>query len=492
MMHGSEKSDARVVATKSANKAGQPEAESMEPRRATKENTDQTPESRTQRREIEESGLERVRQRAKSQPKERMTALMHHLTVVTLWQAYDRLKRNAAPGVDGVTWQEYGEDLIVRLTELHQRLQSNRYRPQPSRRSYIAKADGRRRPLGIAALEDKIVQGAVVEVLNAIYEPVFKGFSHGFRPGRKPHQALDALAYGIRCRPVNWIIDADIASFFDTVNHDWLQRFLEHRIADRRLLRLIKQWLEAGVLEAGRHIASEEGTPQGAVISPVLANIYLHYVFDLWAHRWRQRHALGEVILVRYADDIVIGFEHEWEARRFLVELRERMESFNLKLHPEKTRLLEFGRHATARRARRGQGKPETFNFLGFTHICGHSRKGNFLLIRQTRRDRMRAKLRELKTELRKRMHQPIPEVGKWLRQVVQGYFQYHAVPTNGPRLAAFRYFVGRLWWRTLRRRSQRDGFSAKRLARLVSDWLPPAHILHPWPEVRFAVNHPR
>jgi len=492
MMHGSEKSDARVVAAKSANKSGQPEAESMEPRRATKENTDQKPESRTQCREIKVSGLERVRQRSKSQPKEKMTALMHHLTVEALWNAYDRLKRNAAPGVDGVTWQDYGEDLIARLTQLHQRVQNNRYHPQPTRRVYIAKADGRQRPLGIAALEDKIVQGAVVEVLNAIYEPAFMGYSHGFRPGRNPHQALDALAYGIRCRPVNWIIDADIARFFDTVNHDWLQRFLEHRIADRRLLRLIKLWQEAGVMEAGLHIISEEGTPQGAVISPVLANIYLHYVFDLWAHRWRQRHARGEVILVRYADDIVIGCEHEWEARRFMAELRERMELFNLKLHPEKTRLLEFGRHAMARRAQRGEGKPETFNFLGFTHICGRSRRGNFLLIRQTRRDRMRAKLRELKAELRKRMHYPIPVVGKWLRQVVQGHYQYYAVPTNSPRLSAFRYFVGRLWWRTLRRRSQRDGFSAKRLARLVADWLPPAHIIHPWPETRFAVNHPR
>lgn len=365
MKHGSEKSDARVVAAKSANKSEKSEAESMEPRRATKENMDQTPKSRTQCREIEVSGLERVRQRSKSQPKERMTTLMHHLTVEALWSAYDRLKRNAAPGVDGVTWQEYGEDLIVRLTELHQRLQSNRYQPQPSRRVYIAKADGRQRPLGIAALEDKIVQGAVVDVLNAIYEPAFKGYSHGFRPGRNPHQALDALAYGIRCRPVNWIIDADIACFFDTVNHDWLQRFLEHRIADRRLLRLIKLWLEAGVLEAGRIIVSEEGTPQGAVISPVLANIYLHYVFDLWADRWRQRNARGQVILVRYADDIVIGFEHEWEAHRFLVELRERMESFSLKLHSEKTRLLEFGRHAMARRARNGQGKTRDIQLSG-------------------------------------------------------------------------------------------------------------------------------
>jgi len=492
MMHGTEKSDARVVATKSANKAGQPAAESMEPRRATEENTERPPESRAQNREIEVHGLDRVRQRAKQNPKEKMTTLMHHLTVTALWQAYDRLKRHAAPGVDGVTWQDYGDNLLARLTELHERLQSNRYRPQPSRRVYIAKADGRQRPLGIAALEDKIVQGAMVEVLNAIYEPAFLGFSYGFRPRRSPHDALDALAYGLRWKPVNWIIDADITRFFDTVDHEWLMRFMEHRIGDRRLLRLIRLWLKAGVMEKGQLSASEEGTPQGAVISPVLANLYLHYVFDLWAHRWRQRNARGQVILVRFADDIVIGFEHEWEAQGFLKELGERLESFGLALHPEKTRLLEFGRHAAARRGRRGLGKPETFNFLGFTHICGRSRKGNFLLIRQTRRDRMQAKLRELKVALRKRMHQAIPVVGRWLRQVVQGYFQYHAVPTNGPRLAAFRFFVGRLWWRTLRRRSQRDGFTAKRLAQLVHDWLPPAHILHPWPDNRFAVKHPR
>lgn len=492
MMHGWEKSDACVVATKSANKTGQPVAESMEPRQATKENTNQLPESRAQNREIEVNGLERVRQRSKRQPKERMTALMHHLTVSALWQAYDRLKRHAAPGVDGVTWQEYGEDLLDRLTKLHERLQSQRYRPQPSRRTYIAKADGGQRPLGIAALEDKIVQGAVVEVLNAVYEPGFLGFSYGFRPRRSPHDALDALAYGLRWKPVNWIIDADITRFFDTVDHEWLMRFLEHRIGDRRVLRLIRLWLKAGVMEEGRHHASEEGTPQGAVISPVLANVYLHYVFDLWAHRWRRRNARGQVILVRFADDIVTGFEHEWEAQVFLQDLATRLETFGLTLHPDKTRLLEFGRHAAARRARRGLGKPETFNFLGFTHICGRSREGHFLLIRQTRRDRMRAKLRELKKALRKRMHQPIPVVGRWLRQVVRGYFQYHAVPTNVPRLSAFRFFVGRLWWRTLRRRSQRDGFSAKRLARLVNDWLPRAHILHPWPDARFAVNHPR
>lgn len=491
-MNGPEKSDSCVVAAKLANKPGGPGAEPMERRRETKENAEQPPENRTQSREIKVNGLDRVRQRAESQPQEKLTALMHHITVAALWQAYDGLKQNAAVGVDGVTWQDYGEDLISKLKDLHERIQGNRYRPQPTRRCYIAKADGRKRPLGIAALEDKIVQRAVTEVLNAIYEPAFMGYSYGYRPGRSQHQALDALAYGINCRPVNWIIDADIAAFFDTVSHDWMLRFLAHRIGDRRLLRLIKLWLEAGVMEDGQVTTSELGTPQGSSVSPVLANIYLHYVFDLWAQRWRRREVKGEVILVRYADDIVAGFAHEWEARRFLVELRQRLEQFGLRVHPVKTRMLEFGRHAATRRAKRGLGKPETFNFLGLKHICGRSQKGRFLLLRQTRRDQMRTKLRELKSELRKRRHKPIPEVGKWLQQVVRGYFQYHAVPTNGRRLVAFRFFVGRLWWRTLRRRSQKDGFTAKRLAKLVDFWLPPPRILHPWPEERFAVNHPR
>lgn len=491
-MNGTEKSDTCVVATKSANKAGIPEAELMERRQVTEENTEQSPESRTQCREIEESGLARVRQRAKSHPQEKLTALLHHVTKTALWQAYDSLKRQAAPGVDGVSWEAYGENLLERLADLHKRLQSNRYRAQPSRRKYIAKADGRRRPLGIAALEDKIVQRAVVEVLNAIYEPAFLGYSYGFRPGRTPHQALDALAYGINRRRINWIADADIANYFDTVSHDWLQRFLSHRIGDKRLLRLIQQWLEAGVMEEGKYSASEQGVPQGAVVSPVLSNIYLHYVFDLWAHRWRRRQARGEVILVRFADDIVAGFAHEWEARQFLTELRERMKQFGLSLHPDKTRLVEFGRHAAQRRARRGQSKPETFNFLGLTHICGRTRQGRFLLIRQTRSDRMRNKLGEVKVELRKRMHHAIPEIGKWLRQVVNGYYQYHAVPSNIRRMSAFRHYVGELWRRTLRRRSQKDHFTKARMTRLIDDWLPKAHIIHPWPEERFAVNHPR
>ena len=492
MMNGSEKSDSSVVAKKSTNKPGQPGAESMERREGTKENTGQPPAGRTQSRETVAGGLERVRQAAKGNKKERFTSLMHHVTVDLLWQAYHWLKRSAAPGVDGLRWHDYEEDLEAKLKDLHTRVHRGSYHPLPSRRKYIAKPDGRMRPLGIAALEDKIVQRAVVEVLNAIYEQDFLGFSYGFRPGRGQHDALDALAYGIMQRPVNWILDADIASYFDTVSHDWMVRFLEHRIGDRRLLRLIGKWLKAGVMDNGAVMATETGTPQGAVVSPTLANIYLHYVFDLWAHRWRQQQSSGAIIFVRYADDLVAGFEHEEEAKRFLVELRQRMEKFSLALHPAKTRLLEFGRYAARRRAKRGLGKPETFTFLGFTHIAGQSQKGRFLLIRKTRRDRMRTKLKAIKEELHQRMHHSIPQQGKWLRQVVRGYFAYHAVPTNSRSLQAFRYFVGRLWLKTLRRRSQKDRFSWDRLTRLVGDWLPPPRILHPWPDARFAVTHPR
>ena len=353
------------------------------------------------------------------------------------------MKRSAAPGVDGVTWHHYEEDLEAKLIDLHTRVHRGSYHPLPSRRKYIAKPDGRQRPLGIAALEDKIVQRAMVEVLNAIYEQDFLGFSYGFRPGRGQHDALDALAVGISQRRVNWILDADIAAFFDTVSHDWMLRFLEHRIGDRRLLRLVSKWLKAGVMEEGVVTTSEMGTPQGAVISPTLANVYLHYVFDLWAHRWRQHEARGTAIFVRYADDVVAGFEHEETAKRFLADLRQRMEKFALSLHPSKTRLLEFGRFAAERRAKRGLGEPETFNFLGFTHIVGRTQKGRFLLIRTTRRDRMRAKLGAIKEELRKRMHDSIPQQGEWLRQVVRGYFAYHAVPTNIRRLSAFRVLRG-------------------------------------------------
>jgi len=329
-------------------------------------------------------------------------------------------------------------------------------------------------------------------VLNAIYEEDFLGFSYGFRPGRGQHDALDALAVGIDRTKVNWILDADISSFFDMVSQEWLIRFVEHRVGDPRIIRLIQKWLRAGILEDGAVTASDRGTGQGLVISPLLANIYLHYAFDLWVNRWRQQEATGDMIVVRYADDIVVGFEYEADAHRFLDMMRARLEEFALTLHPEKTRLIEFGRQAADGREKRGLGKPETFNFLGFTFISGKDRRGNFQLKRKTRRDRMAAKLLEMKEELRRRMHQPIPEQGKWLKQVVSGFFNYHAVPTNSRALATFRHRVTVLWQRTLRRRSQKDRTSWDRMAGLVDDWLPRPRILHPWPSTRFAVRHPR
>jgi group II intron reverse transcriptase/maturase len=492
MAHEPEKSDLSTVAVKPANNSGRSEAESVERRGRAEGNTVKDRTRRTPSRVSVFSGLERVRERARTEKKERFTALLHHVDVDLLRASFSWLKRDAAPGVDGVTWQQYEQNLEVNLVNLHARVHRGAYRALPSRRKFIPKPDGRERPLGIAALEDKIVQRAVVEVFNAIYEEDFLGFSYGFRPGRSQHDALDALAVGITRTQVNWILDVDVRCFFDTVSHEWLVRFVEHRIGDPRMIRLIRKWLKAGVMEDGEWTASESGTPQGAVVSPTLANIYLHYAFDLWAEQWRHRETRGNVILVRYADDIIAGFEHEGDAERFLAELRERLEKFALSLHPDKTRLIEFGHHAADNRKRRGLGKPATFNFLGFTHICGRSRAGYFQLKRKTRRDRMRVKLKALKGELRRRMHVPIPEQGKWLTQVVRGYFAYHAVPTNARSLAAFRYHVTVLWHRALRRRSQKDWTSWERISRLAAEYLPPARILHPWPSVRFAVKHPR
>jgi RNA-directed DNA polymerase len=492
MMDGREKSDLVVVAVSPANKVARAAAEPGEPRTGTEGNADQQSTHRAQDRVRVSHALERVRQAARLRKKERFTALLHHVDVDLLRLAFRALKRDAAPGVDGTTWQDYEADLEPRLADLHDRVHRGAYRAQPSRRRYIPKPDGRQRPLAVAALEDKIVQRAVLGVLNAIYEEDFLGFSYGFRPRRNQHDALDALSVGISSTKVNWILDADIRSFFDTVSHDWLIRFLEHRIGDARIIRLIRKWLKAGVLEDGIVTVSETGTGQGSVISPLLANVYLHYVLDLWAERWRRREADGDMIIVRYADDLVVGFEHEADARRFRDAMRVRLEEFSLSLHPEKTRLIEFARRVAAWRAQRGLGKPETFKFLGFTFICGRSRRGNFLLTRKSRRDRMRATLKETKDELRRRMHQTIPEQGRWLAQVVRGYFAYHAVPTNYSALGAFRSHVVRLWLGALRRRSQKDGLLWERMQQLADQWLPKPRILHPWPEARFAVKHPR
>ena len=492
-MHEREKSDPAIRAGKPTNKAEAipvaAAAEPVERRSGAKGNADEQSTHRTQGRERVLQALDRVRRAARLRKKEKLTALLHHINVDLLRESFFALKRDAAPGVDGMTWRTYEADLEGNLTDLFSRVQRGAYRALPSRRTYIPKADGRQRPLAVAALEDKIVQRATVAVLNCIYEEEFLEFSYGFRPDRGQHDALDALCVGIDRKKVNFIFDADVRSFFDEVSQEWLVRFVEYRVGDRRVIRLIRKWLKAGVLEDGVVTVSDKGTGQGSVISPLLANVYLHYVFDLWAERWRRHEATGDMIIVRYADDIVVGFEHEADARRFWEAMRKRLEEFSLSLHPDKTRLIEFGRHAMAKRAQRGLGKPETFKFLGFIFICGRTRKGQFQLKRKSRLDRMRAKLSEVKEELWRRMHQAIPEQGRWLAQVIRGYFAYHAVPTNFPALSAFRYHVMRLWLRTLRRRSQKDRFPWERMERLANDFLPQPKILHPWPSVRFAVT---
>jgi RNA-directed DNA polymerase len=492
MMNGCGKSDSVIVAEKPTNKAGRLAAELVERRAGTEGNAVQQSTRRAQYRESVSQALARIRRVASQRKKEKFTALLHHISLELLNEAFSDLKENAAPGVDGLTWRAYEEDLDSNIAGLHSRLHTGAYRALPSRRVYIPKPDGRQRPLAVAALEDKIVQRATIGVLNAIYEEDFLGFSYGFRPKRGQHDALDALVVGITTRKVNFILDADIRSYFDSVSQAWLIRFLKHRINDPRMIRLIQKWLTAGILEDGVVTISETGTGQGSVASPLLANVYLHYVFDLWAERWRRREASGDMILVRYADDIIIGFQYETDARRFRDAMRERLAEYSLSLHPDKTRLIEFGRFAAPQHVRRGLCKPETFKFLGFTFICGRSRRGRFALKRKSRGDRMRAKLKEIKKEMRRQRHQPIPEQGKWLRQVVTGYFAYHAVPTNSRALHVFRHNVIDLWRRSLRRRSQKDRMTWDRIKKLADDFLPPARILHPWPHARFAVRHPR
>ena len=489
-MNEHRKSDGPVVPLKSPNKAGQPVAEEAEGRGPAKGNPPQQNAPRTQRRQDASSALERVRLAAARDGRMRFTTLLHHVyDLHTLRAAYLSLKREAAAGVDGETWWHYGERLEENLRALAARLKRGAYRAKPVRRVYIAKTDGRQRPLGVTALEDKIVQRATVEVLNTIYETDFLGFSYGFRPGRSQHNALDALYAGLLTRQVNWVLDLDIRGFFDSIDHGWLVKFLEHRIADRRVVRLIQKWLNAGVLEDGKRTRMEEGTPQGSSISPLLANVYLHYAFDLWVRAWRRTQARGDMIVVRFADDMVLGFQHRSDAERFWKELAERLRKFRLELHPDKTRLLEFGPYAAENRKRRGQGRPETFNFLGFTHICGKKRSnGMFTVLRQTIRQRLQAKLGEVKAELKRRLHDPIPEVGRWLRTVVEGHIRYYGVPMNSPALALFRFRVARLWHRALARRSQNGRILWDRMQRLIARWLPPAHICHPYPLRRLGV----
>ncbi len=490
--HAEGKSDGRIVPEKSSNNDTR-SAETMEGRRSMKGNTLEPAASWTQSQKDGLSGLQRVREVARQDKKAKFTALLHHVTVELLQASFLQLKRQAAPGVDEVTWQQYEIGFQERTRELHQRVHGGAYRALPSKRAFIPKPDGGQRPLGIAALEDKIVQHAVMTVLNQIYEEDFLGFSYGYRPQRGAHDALDALWVGISWKKVNWVLDADIRGFFDTINHEWLLKFLGHRIGDRRILRLIQKWLRAGVSEDGQWSKTDIGTPQGSVISPLLANVYLHYVFDLWVHRgWRPKSATGEMIVVRYADDFILGFQHRRDAERFLNELRERLQTFGLALHPDKTRLIEFGRFAASNRQRRGEGKPEAFDFLGFTHYCGRTRKtGKFIVWRKTIGKRLRTKIQAVAATLRKMRHAPLEDQGKWLRTVVTGYVNYFAIPGNFPSLQTFVRETVRNWLHSLRRRGDRRKLSWARFAPVVAYWIPRLQILHPYPSTRFQAKYP-
>ena len=486
-----EKSDGRVVPEKSPNnETGAPGlAEAMEERRLTKGNPTKDVRVRTQRRGASDGALQRVRQAAKRDKEAKFTALLHHVYRIDhLRTAYRSLDRNAAPGVDGITWQMYGEDLEANLEALSARLKRGAYKGKPVARRYIPKNDGSKRPLGLPTLEDKLVQRATTEVLNAVYEEDFLGFSYGFRPGRSAHDALDAVSVGIERKRVNWVLDADIRGFFDAIDHEWMVKFIEHRIRDQRVIRLIQRWLKAGVLEDGIVHDAARGTPQGGSISPLLANVYLHYVLDLWVEQWRKRHAKGDVIFIRYADDFVLGFEHRMEAEWFLRDLAARLQEFALELHPDKTRLLEFGRFAAKNRRARGEGKPETFDFLGFTHFCGKTRKGRAVVRRKTKRKTMTAKLQALRRELMRRQHYPVPSVGRWLGKVLRGHYNYYGVPGNSRCLDVFRWALGRLWCQALRRRSQNHRMTWKRFEQIRDRWLPRPRITHPYPDQRLRV----
>ena len=489
-MHADEKSDKVIVPKKQPNKEGMLSAEAVEGRTLPKRNTGQATAVRTQSRGTASSELAGVRQAARQSKDVQFTALLHHITVELLEQSYFSLKRNSAPGLDGVTWQAYGENLIEKLTALHTQIHKGSYRAQPARRTMIPKSDGTERPLSILCLEDKIVQQAVVFVLEAIYEENFLGFSYGFRPGRGQHDALDALSTGIYRKRVNWVLDADIKKFFDTMDHDWLMRFLQHRIGDKRLLRLIAKWLKVGVMNGAHREFSVQGAPQGAVISPILANVYLHYVFDLWSHQWRRQKAHGDMIIIRYADDSVLGFEFEQEAKRFLQDLQERLQAFGLTLHPDKTKLIRFGRDAIRDRKRLGERKPETFDFLGFTHFCTHFRKnGAFVVGRKTIKKRMRATLQAIKIELRRRWHDPLPMTGQWIHKVLVGHMNYFSVSGNDPSIWLFFHEVQRLWLRRIRRRSQKGFMNWDRFVRITARFFPRVRLLHPHPCYRLDVR---
>ena len=490
-MNGYRKSDRLIVPEKFSNKSCKKEAERMEGRSLLKGNEKQLNTRRTQSRESVLSELQLIHRRAKADKKMRFTALMHHIYNIDMLRwSFLEIKKGAAPGVDKVTWEDYGRELEINLKGLSNRLKCDRYRAKPVRRVYIPKADGKQRPLGVTALEDKIVQRATVAVMNTIYEADFKGFSYGFRPKRSQHQALDALYIGLSTRRVNYVFDADIRDFFNKISREWLIKFIEHRIADKRVVRLIQKWLNAGVLEEGKIINNKEGTPQGSSASPLLANVFLHYVYDLWVQQWRMKQARGNVIVVRFADDTVVGFQYKVDAERFQKELIGRLQKFGLELHPEKTKLIEFGRFASENRKGRNKGKPETFSFLGFEHICGKTRKsGKFMILRHTIKKKMHAKVKEIKESLRRRMHDPIHETGKWLRSVVVGHYRYFGVPSNTAAMSLFRYQIAQRWIHVIRRRSQKGRITWKKMGAIVDHWLPRPQICHKYPNERFCVR---
>ena len=491
MMNGMEKSDSAIVAVKPANKGASAPAEPVEPRAEPKGNLEGQSTRRTQDRESVSQAADRIRQFVQRERKVRLTTLLHHVTVDALRWAFFELKKNAAAGADGMTWRMYEKGLEGRLADLRDRVHSGAYRATPSRRVNIPKPDGGTRPLGVAAIEDKIVQKVVAEtILTPIYEAEFLGFSYGFRPGRGAHNALDALAVGIDKFKINWVVDCDIRKFFDTVSRDWLVRFLEHRIADKRVIRLIIKWLNAGVMEDGEWRDNLRGTPQGSVMTPILANVYLHYVLDLWFHKkWRSHEVNGDAIIVRYADDFVVGFQHKQDAERFLDALKERFGSFELELHPDKTRLIEFGRFAPRNRRRRGRGKPETFDFLGFTHYCTETRGGRFQLGRKPVAERMARTLKRIKEALRSRMHDNAEETARWLGKVLDGWLNYFAVPMSHRHLSRFVSRLKRMWIAITRRRSQRDRFGWAQVDKLTTKYWPKVEIRHPWPNRRLAVS---
>lgn len=487
-VNATEQSDRGIVPENGRNNSGQTEADAREGRTRAKENLKEETGSGTQRPNLPVDAIRRVREAARKNRNLRFNNLLHLITPDLLLRSFEGLNRKAAPGIDGVVWKEYEQGVGARVIDLHSRIHRGSYRAQPSRRSYVPKEDGSQRAIGIAALEDKIVEQAVVTILNGVYEEDFLGFSYGFRPGRSQHQALDSLYVALTQRKVSWVIDADIRGFFDHLDHDWLMKFVGHRVSDVRILRLIAKWLKVGVLDGEQWSETELGTPQGGVISPLLANIYLHYVLDLWVEQWRKRKARGEVYIVRYADDFVMGFQYKSDAEQMSVDLRARLEKFGLELHQDKTRLIEFGRFAADNRAKRNEGKPETFNFLGFTHICAQRRSdGRFTVGRKSMSKRIRRKLSELSDELMRNCHDPVAEQGKHLRSVVQGWYNYHAVPTNMVAVSRFRWEVGRLWFKALRRRSQKARkLTWDTMTKLLDTWLPYPKILHPWPDQRF------